>query len=477
MPGPGREHPSREASPTTDSPSGSPAAAWWDDPEPEQEPPAEPAPAGWWATPATRPATDPVPIAWSEPDDGATRAEADTVAAGGHTEPTTADSADWWADSRPSARAPKAVAAGKSRPRRGASTAADTKSTKDTAVTEGAAATEAAEDTAATESIGDTARSARKPLSRKQSGVGEKPAESDSALSSTRVGGRPLSGEEQLEALRRQVSRLAPRPAGQPRDEPRAAPKRRSSRPAADERAEANSTADAVEEARPTRHGRTDRAPSERQAGARAEVNLPVDPVAETQPKRRRRPDRAPFERPSADRASRREKRESAEEDPAAKARDICYRQLAVRDRTRVELEQVLRRKEIPDDIAQAVIDKFDAAGLINDAAFAESWVRSRHEHRGLGRRALANELRRKGVDDAIVAEAVEAVDNDAEAERAGALVRKKLGSVRNLEDQVKIRRLVAMLARRGYAEGMAYRVVRAELDSDAADALDTLPD
>nr|WP_285502224.1 regulatory protein RecX [Actinokineospora sp. NBRC 105648] len=155
----------------------------------------------------------------------------------------------------------------------------------------------------------------------------------------------------------------------------------------------------------------------------------------------------------------------------------MCYRQLAVRDRTRVELEQVLRRKEIPDDIAQAVIDKFDAAGLINDAAFAESWVRSRHEHRGLGRRALANELRRKGVDDAIVAEAVEAVDNDAEAERAGALVRKKLGSVRNLEDQVKIRRLVAMLARRGYAEGMAYRVVRAELDSDAADALDTLPD
>ncbi|WP_245782271.1 regulatory protein RecX [Actinokineospora terrae] len=155
----------------------------------------------------------------------------------------------------------------------------------------------------------------------------------------------------------------------------------------------------------------------------------------------------------------------------AAKARDICYRQLTARDRTRVELAQALRRKEIPDDIAEAVLDKFDAAGLINDAAFAESWVRSRHTHRGLGRRALATELRRKGVDDEIVAEAVAAVDTDAEQERAAELVAKKLGTMRALDEQTKIRRLVAMLARRGYGEGLAYRVVRAALD--AAEPLD----
>ncbi|WP_253884982.1 regulatory protein RecX [Actinokineospora diospyrosa] len=153
----------------------------------------------------------------------------------------------------------------------------------------------------------------------------------------------------------------------------------------------------------------------------------------------------------------------------AAKARDICYRLLAARDRTRVELAQALRRKEIPDDIAEVVLGKFDKAGLINDAAFAESWVRSRHTHRGLGRRALATELRRKGVDDEIVAEAVAAVDTDAEQERAAELVDKKLGGVRGLDEQTKIRRLVAMLARRGYGEGMAYRVVRAALDADAA--------
>ncbi|WP_307860572.1 regulatory protein RecX [Actinokineospora baliensis] len=153
----------------------------------------------------------------------------------------------------------------------------------------------------------------------------------------------------------------------------------------------------------------------------------------------------------------------------AAKARDICYRLLAARDRTRVELAQALRRKEIPDDVAEVVLGKFDRAGLINDAAFAESWVRSRHTHRGLGRRALATELRRKGVDDEIVAEAVAAVDTDAEQERAAELVDKKLGGMRGLDEQTKVRRLVAMLARRGYGEGMAYRVVRAALDADTA--------
>ncbi|RLK61528.1 SOS response regulatory protein OraA/RecX [Actinokineospora cianjurensis] len=166
-----------------------------------------------------------------------------------------------------------------------------------------------------------------------------------------------------------------------------------------------------------------------------------------------------------------REQEKPDRDDLAAKARDICYRQLAARDRTRVELAQALRRKEIPDDIAEAVLGKFDAAGLINDAAFAESWVRSRHTHRGLGRRALATELRRKGVDDEIVAEAVAAVDTDAEQERAAELVAKKLGTMRALDEQTKIRRLVAVLARRGYGEGLAYRVVRAALD--AAEPLD----
>ncbi|OLR95230.1 hypothetical protein BJP25_07800 [Actinokineospora bangkokensis] len=169
-------------------------------------------------------------------------------------------------------------------------------------------------------------------------------------------------------------------------------------------------------------------------------------------------------EQPTAPRSAK------GEQDPAARARDICYRLLTMRDHTRLELEQALRKREVPEEVIHATLAKFDKAGLINDEAFAESWVRARHEHKGLGRRAIAQELRRKGVDQVVVEEALSDLDADAEQARAAELVRRKLGSTRGLDRQKRIRRLVAMLARRGYAEGMAYGVVRAALDAEDAD-------
>ncbi|GLZ34246.1 regulatory protein RecX [Lentzea sp. NBRC 105346] len=164
----------------------------------------------------------------------------------------------------------------------------------------------------------------------------------------------------------------------------------------------------------------------------------------------------------------------SAEQRPsnteARRAKDICYALLTARPRTRLELRNALLRKGITESVADEVLGKFDRAGLIDDAAFAEIWVRSRHEHQGLGRRALAMELRRKGVDDAVVAEAVAAVDSDAEESRARDLVRKRLRTMDGLDETTKIRRLVGALARKGYSEGMAFRVVREELRTTALD-------
>ncbi|MGW4116504.1 regulatory protein RecX [Actinosynnema sp. NPDC004786] len=166
--------------------------------------------------------------------------------------------------------------------------------------------------------------------------------------------------------------------------------------------------------------------------------------------------------------------------DPAKEQRratDICYALLTARARTRVELKDALLRKGIGEQTAELVLAKFDRAGLIDDAAFAEVWVRSRHTYQGLGRRALAQELRRKGVAEEVAAEAVAAVDDEAEELRARDLVRKKLRTMAGLDDTTRIRRLVAALARKGYSEGLAYRVVRDELRhaGEAADALDDL--
>jgi regulatory protein len=174
-------------------------------------------------------------------------------------------------------------------------------------------------------------------------------------------------------------------------------------------------------------------------------------------------------------RESRADKPSDQSEDPAQRARDICLRLLAARPRTQSELRKALLRKEIEEDVADQVLSRLDEVGLIDDAAFAELWVHSRHTYQGLGRRALATELRRKGVADEVAAEAVATVDSDAEEERARQLVRKRLRSLTGADEAARVRKLVGMLARRGYSEGLAFRVVREELQAagEESDLLD----
>ncbi|MCX2730975.1 regulatory protein RecX [Saccharopolyspora sp. NFXS83] len=144
---------------------------------------------------------------------------------------------------------------------------------------------------------------------------------------------------------------------------------------------------------------------------------------------------------------------------------------LAVRARSRAELRQALLRKEIDEDVADAVLQKFVDAGLVDDAEFAEAWVSERQRNQGLGRKALGYELRRKGVEEHLVAEALSTVDADAEEERARELVRRKLRSITVDDPEKRLRRLVGMLARKGYPEGMAFRVVKDELDRSELEA------
>jgi regulatory protein len=156
--------------------------------------------------------------------------------------------------------------------------------------------------------------------------------------------------------------------------------------------------------------------------------------------------------------------------DPVQQAKEICLRLLTARPRTRIELAQALGRKGVEADVVEQVLGRLDEVGLIDDAAFAEVWVRSRHNYQGLSRRALAHELRRKGVADDAAAEALATVDSEAEEERAQQLVRKKLRGLGSADEATKVRRLVGMLARKGYSEGLAYRVVRDEVRTSLLD-------
>ncbi|MGH3313912.1 MAG: recombination regulator RecX [Streptomyces sp.] len=163
-------------------------------------------------------------------------------------------------------------------------------------------------------------------------------------------------------------------------------------------------------------------------------------------------------------------RQDPAQRDPVEQARAICLRLLTGTPRTRRQLAEALRKREIPDEAAEEVLSRFEDVGLIDDAAFAAAWVESRHRGRGLARRALARELRTKGVDSELIDEAVGQLDSGQEAETARALVDRKLRSTRGLDRDKRIRRLAGMLARKGYGEGLALRVVRRALEEEGED-------
>ena len=167
--------------------------------------------------------------------------------------------------------------------------------------------------------------------------------------------------------------------------------------------------------------------------------------------------------------SSRAEKGESPG-DPAERARAICLRLLTGTPRTRKQLADALRKREIPDEVADAVLSRFEEVGLINDGAFADAWVESRHHGRGLARRALAQELRTTGVEPTLIDEAVGQLDSEQEEATARELVARKLRSTRGLDRDKRLRRLAGMLARKGYSQGMALRVVRQALEEEGED-------
>jgi regulatory protein len=154
--------------------------------------------------------------------------------------------------------------------------------------------------------------------------------------------------------------------------------------------------------------------------------------------------------------------------EPEAVARTIVLTKLTSQARSRHELEEALANKDVPAEVATLVLDRFQAAGLVDDDAFAEAWVESRVKTRGLSRRALRYELRRKGVSDEVIATSLDRLEPDAEVAAARRLVDRKLQSTRQLPADVRFRRLVGLLARKGYPGGLSVRVVREAVHRDA---------
>lgn len=163
--------------------------------------------------------------------------------------------------------------------------------------------------------------------------------------------------------------------------------------------------------------------------------------------------------------------------DPYGTARNIVLRQLTSAPKSRRQLAVKLAEKEIPPEVAESVLDRFEEVQLVDDAEFARMWVASRSRSKSLARGALKRELAEKGITGDLADDALEQVSDEDELEAARALARRRLQQSVDLTDRAardkQARRLVSMLARKGYSPSVGYRVVNEVI----GDVLEHQPD
>lgn len=129
--------------------------------------------------------------------------------------------------------------------------------------------------------------------------------------------------------------------------------------------------------------------------------------------------------------------------------------------KSRQQLAEILVKREIPDEIALPLLDRFEETGLINDNTFAEAVVSSRTKTRGLSRTAIQRELRQKGVAEEIVQEATAELDSESDLERATQITERRMRSMLLLAPEVRTRRLAAFLQRKGYSSAIVFKAIK----------------
>jgi len=145
----------------------------------------------------------------------------------------------------------------------------------------------------------------------------------------------------------------------------------------------------------------------------------------------------------------------------AERARQIALRILDSAPRSAAQLREALLAREVAEAVADGVIERYREVGLIDDGGLARMIARTRHGERGQSRRAIAQELRRKGFEADDIAGAVAEISDEDESLAAKALAAKRWEALKDIPSEARVRRVVALLGRKGYAPGIAFDLVR----------------
>jgi SOS response regulatory protein OraA/RecX len=148
-----------------------------------------------------------------------------------------------------------------------------------------------------------------------------------------------------------------------------------------------------------------------------------------------------------------------------AQAKKTAMNMLAMRDHSRDELRKKLLKRDLMPEAIETLLDKLENSRLLNDEEFAHRFVRAQRENRKLSKSVLRRELNKKGIDPELASEAVAEVDGEEDLAREVAA--KKAASIRRLDYAVRERRILGMLARRGFPSAISIKVTREVLAED----------
>lgn len=160
----------------------------------------------------------------------------------------------------------------------------------------------------------------------------------------------------------------------------------------------------------------------------------------------------------------------AAEKSPVEKltrrAENVSMHGLTRRNMSRWEMESLLKSRDLDDDLIEAELQRLEGVGLVDDAALAETLVRTQHERKGLGKQAIVSELRRRHIDQEIIDAAIEGLDADDERTRALEIAEKRAGQLSSYDRETAKRRLTAFMMRKGYSSSIVREAVDAALGS-----------
>jgi regulatory protein len=161
-------------------------------------------------------------------------------------------------------------------------------------------------------------------------------------------------------------------------------------------------------------------------------------------------------------------KKEAPSELTYSDAMNIALYALAPRARSRTELHEHLLKRNVTEEISEAVLDQLELEGLLNDLEFAQLWSESRQRQKKMSRRIISQELRMKGVAQDIIDEVIGEIGDDEEYARAYELAERKYRTCAHLEPEKIYGRISSLLARKGFSGGLASRIIRELTGADS---------